>query len=68
MVEFSCDLRIVQAIDLSGEWRKYADALDRSKYWYAGWIGSAVLTRAPLRGTYSWPFSCRRVYGGRSKT
>jgi hypothetical protein len=56
MIEFSCDLRIVQAIDLAAEWRQY-EAWERHDDWYAGWLGMIpVSPRQLYRGTYSWPW------------
>jgi hypothetical protein len=57
MMEFSCDLRIVQAIDLGCEWRQYDDndALKRSRYWFDGWLGVVSTGELP-RGTYLWPW------------
>jgi len=62
MIEFSCDLRIVQALDLGVEWRRY-DALTAKTYsrsWFQGWLGS--LSTDVIRGTYTWPcpFQSRR--------
>jgi hypothetical protein len=62
MMEFGCDLRIVQAIDLSVEWRLYAPkplSAQPSNHWYAGWIGVSAGDRPwPVcRGTYAWPCS-----------
>jgi len=67
MMEFSCDLRIVQAIDQSMEWQGYTDTPQYHRDWYDGWIGRLAATPNSLhRGTYSWPFPVgRRTYAVR---
>jgi len=68
MIEFSCDLRIVQAIDLCVEWRQYemyTTCAHPSTNWYAGWLGVAEHDQPYqiTRGTYAWPSHvCDRRY------
>jgi hypothetical protein len=66
MIEFTCDLRIVQAIDQGMEWRHYSDTLCTHRNWYDGWIGRLAPTSHLHRGAYSWPFPVeRRAYAVR---
>ena len=62
MLELGCQLSIIQAIDLSMEWRKFYttnDQLDYSEMWYAGWL---ALPEAPAKspGTLLWPWTGHR--------
>ena len=62
MMEFDCDVRIIQAIDLGVEWRRCdvprkclpEIAKPLSDYWYAGHIGISA-SGVYLIGTYTWP-------------
>jgi len=70
MIELGCDWRIVEAIDLGQEWRRWqpapTDCANRAWYiryptsWYAGWLGyppdsRALDPRALQVGTFLWP-------------
>jgi hypothetical protein len=63
MMEFDCDLRIIEAIDLGVEWRRYTlDCIDGcTRWWYAGCLGRED-TPADLVGTYIWPYHHNRRY------
>jgi hypothetical protein len=68
MIEFDCDLRIVEAIDLGVEWRRYGDvvmysrgwfgAVMYSRGWFGGWLGGSSTTDVD-RGTCTWPWPGR---------
>jgi len=60
MIELSCDLRIVQAVDLNMQWRLYKmNPLYVHPWdcWYAGWLGVSESNQPwhIYRGTYAWP-------------
>ena len=68
MLEFNCDWRIIQAIDLGVEWRRCL-SLDQTRFdvanlWYQGYLGRNFYLRkprdylkkpSPTIGTYTWP-------------
>ena len=77
MIELGCDLRIVAAIDLGQEWRRWQPSVCEgwssaycthwnpywSDGWYAGWLGRCVKnSKALSMGTFLWPTSGSRRY------
>lgn len=68
MMEFGCDFRIIEAIDLTEEWRRAVTDMytmeQNTRFYYDGWLGfdnEGVFTEAKIRtGTYIWPRTCHR--------